>query len=47
MGNDFVFFGFVLPTSIPERTFGLGEREGSFFLKDKTKYSLITNANNV
>ena len=38
---------FAQPESNPKRFFGLGERDGPFFLTDKTRYSLFTNSQNL
>eukprot|EP00347_Sterkiella_histriomuscorum_P006383 403352970 len=44
---DFNIFNFEQPSSNGERFYGLGERKGDFYLKDKYTYALFSNNNNV
>lgn len=42
-GNDYAMFSFFQPNTDPNKFFGIGEREGNFFLQDNYQYTMHTN----
>lgn len=42
-GEDYAMFTFLQPNTDGDKFFGIGERKGSFYLKDNYQYSMYTN----